>query len=85
MKSIKHMETTQKLAALVPKVHDPNKVGLDPYYTWIKCTKASSWCSKGSLIYALVETYKTSPFNAYFNASVLHLIISPFGTLMDPC
>jgi hypothetical protein len=47
------METTQKLAALSPKVHDPNKVGLDPFYTWIKCIKASSWCSKGSLIYVL--------------------------------
>ena len=79
------METTQKLAALSPKVHDPNKIRLDPFYTWIKCIKASSWCSKGSLIYALAETCKTSPFNTYFNASVLHLIIGPFGTLMDPC
>jgi len=75
------METTQKLAALSPKVHDPNKIRLDPFYTWIKCIKASSWYSKGSLIYALAETCKTSPFNA----SVLHLIIGPFGTLMDPC
>ena len=33
MKSTKYMETTQKLAALSPKVHDPNKIRLDPFYT----------------------------------------------------
>ena len=84
MESTKHKETTRKkvaetsakLTALLSKVYGLNKVGLDPFCTWIKCIKASSWCSNGSLIYALTKTCKTSSFNAF----VLDLVTSPFGT-----
>jgi hypothetical protein len=87
MESTRHMETHTKtrlaqtgvkLAALLSKVHDPNKVGFGPSCKLIKCTKASSWCSNGSLIYALAETCKTSLFNASFNAFILELVIGPF-------
>ena len=35
------LKLIKKLATLLSKFHDPNKDGLDPSYTWIKCVKAS--------------------------------------------
>jgi len=35
-------ETYTKMAALLSKLHNLNKHGLGPSYTWIKCIKASS-------------------------------------------
>jgi len=43
-------KTDTKLAALLLKLHGLNKGGLGPSCTWIKCTKAFSWCSKGSQV-----------------------------------
>jgi hypothetical protein len=36
------VETDTKLTALLSKLHGPNKGGLGPSFTWIKCIKASS-------------------------------------------
>jgi len=72
----------QKLGSnsLVAKTsHKPNKGGSSPSCICIKCTKASSWCSKGSPSSALVATCTTNPFNASFNALTLDLVIGPFG------
>jgi hypothetical protein len=63
---IRLAETDTKLAALLLKLHSPNKGGLSPSCTWIKCNKALSWCSKGFPSSALAETCTTSPFNTYF-------------------
>ena len=73
-------ETNTKLIVLLSKLHGPNKGGLSPSYIWIKCIDASSWCFKGSLSSALVETCTTSLFNVFFNAFALDLVIDPFGT-----
>jgi hypothetical protein len=73
-------KTYTKLIILLLKLHGPNKVGLGPSCIWIKCTKASSWYSKGSPCSALAETCTTSPFNVYFNAFVLDLVMGLFGT-----
>jgi hypothetical protein len=36
------VETDTKLTALLSKLHDQNKDGVGPSYTYIKCTKTSS-------------------------------------------
>ena len=73
-------ETDTKLADLLSKLHGPNKSGLGPSCTWIKCTKAFSWCSKGSPSSAKVKTCKISPFNASFNTFILNLVMGLFET-----
>jgi len=49
-----------KLTALLPKLHGPNKGGLGPFWIWIKCNKAFSWCFQGSPSLALTKTCTTS-------------------------
>jgi len=73
-------ETDTKLAILLSKLHSPNKDGLGPFSTWIKCIKAFSWCYTGSSSSVLVETCTTNSFNASFNAFTLDLMIGLFGT-----
>ena len=68
------------MVALLLKFQGPNKVGLDPSCTWIKCTKTSFWCSNGSSLLALIETCRTSSFNADFNVVVLDLVIGSIET-----
>jgi len=72
-------KTNTKLTVLLSKLHDLNKGELSPSCTWIKCTKASSWWSKGSLSSILTETCTTSSINASFNAFTLDLMMGPFG------
>jgi hypothetical protein len=64
------------LFPLVSSPHGLNKVGLGPFCTWIRCTRASSWYSNGPLKSDLVETFKINAFNAF----VLDRVIGPFGT-----
>jgi hypothetical protein len=68
------------LFPLLSSPHGPNKVVLDPFCTWIWCTRVSSCYSNGPFNSDLVETFKTNAFNASFNAFVLDRVIGPFGT-----
>jgi len=83
---IRLAETDIKLAALLSRLHGPNKGKLSPSCTWIKCSKASFWYFKRSSSSVLVETCTTSPFNVFFNTFVLDLMMGPFemcnGSLM---
>jgi hypothetical protein len=72
-------KTDTKLTILLSKLHDLNKGALSPSCTWFKCTKASSWWSKGSLSSILTETCTTSSINTSFNAFALDLMMSSFG------
>lgn len=73
-------EVDKKMTALLAKLHGQNKGGLGPSCTWIKWTKASSWCFKGSSSSTLAETCTTSLLNAYSNAFALNLVMGPLGT-----
>jgi len=74
------VKTYTKLAALLSKLHGPNKGGLGPFFIWIKCTKTSSWCYKGFTSLALAETCTISSYNASFNAFILDLVMGSFNT-----
>ena len=68
------------LFPLLSSLHGPNKVVLDHFCAWIRCTKVSYWYSNGSCNSDLVEIFKTNAFNVSFGVFVLDRVIKPFAT-----